>query len=379
VFFSTIALMDAVLASTRRAKLPRSTVAPMMDPVVSILIEKLADGNARIREGARKGLEVLAGSSNVGPPVVGAHALRALPSKQASAWRPISSRLQLLTDLVSAYGVGGGTGLSTESVMNYAKNTGAFAHSNAEVRDSAKELTVAVQAVVGTEALEGYLKALRPKQLEEYMAAFEGKDAPGAAPGGGGGAGHAAAQPKQRHAEHHTPDHKADHKADHKPSGGKHAQSKGSAASPKTPKDPHGKGDKAGAGGANPDAPADFTTCMFCGATDKKWNEDALDLHYWKDCALLAPCPACAQVVEIAGLPEHLLDECDQKASYAPCEVTGLAIRSNEMATWSKSPKCKPAPANCMYCPLCLESVEDTNDAWKDHLMHTCAENKRRT
>ena len=58
--------MDAVLASTRRAKLPRSIVAPLFDPVVTILIEKLADGNARIREGARKGLEVLAGSGNVG-------------------------------------------------------------------------------------------------------------------------------------------------------------------------------------------------------------------------------------------------------------------------------------------------------------------------
>ena len=33
----------------------------MFDPVVAILIEKLSDGNVRIREGARKGLEVLAG------------------------------------------------------------------------------------------------------------------------------------------------------------------------------------------------------------------------------------------------------------------------------------------------------------------------------
>ena len=66
VFFSTIALMDAVLFASRRAKMPRSVVAPLFDPVVTILIEKLADGNARIREGARKGLEVLAGSGNVG-------------------------------------------------------------------------------------------------------------------------------------------------------------------------------------------------------------------------------------------------------------------------------------------------------------------------
>ena len=33
----------------------------MFDPVVAILIEKLSDGHVRIREGARKGLEVLAG------------------------------------------------------------------------------------------------------------------------------------------------------------------------------------------------------------------------------------------------------------------------------------------------------------------------------
>jgi hypothetical protein len=28
-------------------------------------------------------------------------------------------------------------------------------------------------------------------------------------------------------------------------------------------------------------------------------------------------------VVEVAGLPEHLLDECDQKASFVSCDVTG--------------------------------------------------------
>jgi hypothetical protein len=41
------------------------------------------------------------------------------------------------------------------------------------VRDSAKELTVSVQAVAGTAAIDGYLKALRKKQLEEYYSAFQ--------------------------------------------------------------------------------------------------------------------------------------------------------------------------------------------------------------
>lgn len=30
--------------------------------------------------------------------------------------------------------------------------------------------------------------------------------------------------------------------------------------------------------------------------------------------------------VEIIGLPEHLLDECDAKDSYIPCDTTGNYI-----------------------------------------------------
>ncbi|RYG94228.1 hypothetical protein EON65_57835 [archaeon] len=70
----------------------------------------------------------------------------------------------------------------------------------------------------------------------------------------------------------------------------------------------------------------DFTSCMFCGEHNKAWTENDLDLHYWKDCPLLISCPSCAQIVEIAGLPEHLLDECDEKKNYVPCDVTGKAL-----------------------------------------------------
>jgi centrosomal protein CEP104 len=76
-------------------------------------------------------------------------------------------------------------------------------------------------------------------------------------------------------------------------------------------------------GEADGDDAQDFTTCMFCQVHDKTWNENDLDVHYWKDCPLLISCPSCAQIVEIAGLPEHLLDECDEKDQYVPCDVTG--------------------------------------------------------
>lgn len=370
ILLNTVQLMEEFLGYSRKSKVPRSTLAPLMDPVITSLIEKLHDGNARIREGAKKGTEALASSSNIGCPVVGAHALRPLPAKQKTAWRPIMTRLQLLTDLVNTHGIGGNSGLSVDNIMTFAKNYGAFAHSNGEVRDACKDLTIACQKIVGTPALESYLKLLRPKQLEEYIAAFDGG---GNVSGGNSldkiSAPERAAAPKKANAP--SNDRKgapaSPRNAKHGPSGHSHS--------------PAGKVNTAAARAADKDGsldePTDFTTCMFCGKSDKGWNEDALDLHYWQECPLLAPCPACAQVVEIAGLPEHLLEECEYKANFTSCEVTGLAIRKSDYAAWKSSPNCVAAPSNCMYCPLCKTTVDDSDDAWKNHLVRDCTQNTR--
>lgn len=47
------------------------------------------------------------------------------------------------------------------------------------------------------------------------------------------------------------------------------------------------------------------------------------------------------------------------------------------MRAWMSSPNYVPPPDNCMYCPLCLASVEDTDDAWKQHLLYGCPKNTR--
>jgi centrosomal protein CEP104 len=315
VLFNAIALLEDVLAATRRAKIPRSVLAPLMDPITADLLEKLSDGNARIREGARKGVEVLAASPNIGPAVLAAHALRQLSAKQKTAWRPIVARLELMTSLVTTYGVGGTTGISADAFMNFAKVNGCFAHSNGEVRDAARDLTVALHKLVGTAALEPYLRTLRPKQLEEYEAAFGGiktgivlnddvkapskkasvKEAGGAPQAKG------VMSPREEKAAARAAPAKTNTSARQSPAKGK------------------------GKGGDE----TDFTTCMFCGASDSTWTEDALDLHYWKDCSLLAPCSACSQVVEVAGLPEHLLEECEHKAQFRSDPVTGTPSLSS--------------------------------------------------
>ena len=43
----------------------------------------------------------------------------------------------------------------------------------------------------------------------------------------------------------------------------------------------------------------DDQTCNFCGQYDANFNEDAIDIHYWKECPMLTTCWECEQVIEI--------------------------------------------------------------------------------
>ena len=50
--------------------------------------------------------------------------------------------------------------------------------------------------------------------------------------------------------------------------------------------------------------------CNFCLREDPSFNEESLDIHYWKECPMLTTCWECDQVIEIAQIEEHLLEEC---------------------------------------------------------------------
>jgi centrosomal protein CEP104 len=341
-----------------------------MEPILKTLVDKLADGTARIRDTSRSSIEAIAACPQIGPSVVAAHGMTATSK---STWRAILGRLQLLTDLVIAYGVGSKSGVSVDAAMNFIKSVGAFSHSNGEVRDGAKDLVVALQKHVGTEGVIDYLTDLRPKQMEEYKMAFaDGGGGMGGAGGKGskaslppaeakeagrkGSAGGADRQQSKRNSEA-KPTNKV-------PASGQRSDAK----SPQKSSHQHA-GEPAGAD--------DFTKCMFCGKTEPTWSEDLLDLHYWKECPLLSPCPACAQIVEIAGLPEHLLEECEHRQNFVPCDTTGLAIRKEDFAAWQESTACTPPPENSMYCPLCLTAIVDSDDMWRQHLLYACKRNNR--
>jgi centrosomal protein CEP104 len=110
--------------------------------------------------------------------------------------------------------------------------------------------------------------------------------------------------------------------------------------------------------------------------------EGELDLHYWQDCPLLMSCSNCQQVVEIATLQEHLLDECEKKGDFAACKVCGDAIEVSKMAAHTTEKACKPAPkANStkQRCPLCKnDAVAAGKAGWLKHLFDDgCTGNPR--
>jgi hypothetical protein len=86
-----------------------------------VLLLKLGDGQSRVREGGLQGLLTLSRSKVLGSSFVASAASRPMSRKQATAWRPIVARLQLLASMVSEFGLSGRSGLSADAVMGFIK------------------------------------------------------------------------------------------------------------------------------------------------------------------------------------------------------------------------------------------------------------------
>ncbi|XP_053307348.1 centrosomal protein of 104 kDa [Spea bombifrons] len=123
--------------------------------------------------------------------------------------------------------------------------------------------------------------------------------------------------------------------------------------------------------------------CIFCGERDESFNEEGLDLHYWKHCPMLKRCEQCKQVVEIASLMDHLLTECDQKELFGKCQRCSEAVFKEVLTEHLKAKSCNPSKGDKVAnrCPLCHENFMPGEEAWKSHLMGKdgCKANPRRT
>ncbi|WIA42558.1 hypothetical protein OEZ86_008540 [Tetradesmus obliquus] len=211
VYSSCLGLLQALLTALAANGGSRD-VYSAIESALPVLLERLADNNARLRDSARDALVALAQEPE------GSGALRSLtsqltrPPKSQTAWRPVLAMLQLLQDLVPLLGLagsagianntrvssGGGDGFDLNEVMDYVGK--ALSSGNADVRAAALRVAVAVAgcAAGGGAAVRRLLpKDLNPKLREQADAALGG-DVGGAAGPAAAAAPQQAAAPKPR-------------------------------------------------------------------------------------------------------------------------------------------------------------------------------------
>jgi len=287
--------------------------------------------------------------------------------------------------LLDQFGISDSTGLTTESVMGWIKDHNAFSHQHAEVRDAAKELTIAIYENVGAPVMK-YLGTLRPKQLDEYKEAFRRTKSKvsGDIDAGylGSPSGLNSEIPKSARSTKSTTS--KSNSPEKKPSPNKRKPTRTNTTprytSPKVKNNENIE--------FHEDLPSDEEldetvaqfTCQFCGRYDKDFTEDTLDLHYFQDCPLLMRCDECGQVIEIICLTEHLLTECDAKEQYEECTTSRMAVKKNFMDTWKKTKNCRPSLASedIERCPLCFVDIKpNTNNAIRAHYTKHCPKNPR--
>ena len=95
---------------------------------------------------------------------------------------------------------------------------------------------------------------------------------------------------------------------------------------------------------------------------------------------MLMACPHCSQIIEIATLQEHLLDECERKGDFEPCPNCGDAILARDLDAHTRARKCKPLPdaSVASRCPLCSKDILPDKRGWVTHLIDEgCLKNPR--
>lgn len=310
------------------------------------LINKLGESQAKVRDEAAAVLGRMAAAKNVGVAFVTSHLTKR--SKKPLGLKLLQGRLVVLKKLLGDFELLPDSDFSVPGIMGFLEDCNCLAHQSREIRDAAKDITVALYLVVGAD-VEGYLKSLRPKQLEEYQSAFEAAETAKASNRHGGGNGNGGGNVARRDEKLHE------------------------IQAPFT--------DEVDATADSEDEESvDEYTCPFCGVVDEKFDSDYLDQHFWASCKMLTPCKMCGQVIEIPTLNEHLLTECEMQQNHRECPRCGEAITAKFFERHVSLNDCPPrAPLNrANRCPLCHDDIAPGKKGWRRHLLEEgCPNNPR--
>eukprot|EP00898_Chlorokybus_atmophyticus_P007173 jgi/Chlat1/7457/Chrsp6S07499 len=373
--------------------------------IIPALVERTGDSNARMRDAAAVVLLQIAACREIGIGVM-----------IGQIFKPVKNQ-----QLVPRFGVvPANGGLSTESVMTFVK--AACSSPNGDVRTAAVRVTVEVYKLLGP-GVDKYIKSLKPQikdvmtQAFEKAAAGEDVDAGTAAAGGvsrpwidwSGQGRAAAAGTDQTTAVNAAPQPTTQAKpattatttattttqqASARSRAGSAVESAPPAIAPGRPAQstPPKQVEKPAAAVPTPtqaesdgyhtedDHAAD--TCQFCGRTDASFLEgDHMDLHFYHDCPMLCSCAECGQIIEIASVNEHLLEECEEMNKYRECPRCKEAVPVAEYIEHEQRLECLPAQPREVSnrCPLCHTNIPPDESGWRTHLLTAtgCPQNPR--
>ena len=361
VFLASTPLLALLCQLSAAAGTPRAALLADAQPVLEAWREKLHDANARARAQTADALLAASDASQLGAAAVAAVLVEKVDPKKGSSSQLWLSRLSLLLRVIAEHG----DELRDKLPAAIELIKGALDHRDQAVRAKATEVAcaayplladlTAVQRILWPGMKSGKGK---PVWYDALMAALDEAMPTSGAPSRSGSVAPSAppAPRRARRPRRARP-------------GARRPRVRSRRRRPRRRRRCRAPAAATGAPPAEAEAAAgeegegeyedDPFTCQFCGLYDPSFTEEKLDMHFWKDCPLLTSCRQCDQVIEVQVLNEHLRDECER--------VHGGDAYKPPLGT-----------ADFSGCPLCMQPLPDTPEAWQHHLIEVCVANERR-
>jgi hypothetical protein len=152
-----------------------SALKSALDPVIIEVMKMLSNSNTKVRAEATATLSFLADCSAISFPHIAGMLMKVHAKRDVANPKALAGRINLLNEMVGRFGVKEGSALSTTHLMSFLKTQNCYAHTNVDVRGSAKTLSSSICLLIGEREIEKHLGSLRPKQMEEYRDEFKAR------------------------------------------------------------------------------------------------------------------------------------------------------------------------------------------------------------
>lgn len=288
VVLRTFDLLNVILAAHQEPA--PSDAGFFLDEIISNLINRVGDNNARIRDKSLEtGIEFSA-HPMVGHSLIIDHLTRKSAKKSAASVRQQAGKYKLLHEILINTPIS--KPAEQKSCLNFSIE--GFKNSSKDIRDNAYNCIIELYRVMGS-SLKKFLDDLRPAQIETLEKGFNEVD---------------GIDPDYQ-AQDDRP--RVTVETNITPHGAKKGKPRNEESKQKKQLDKLGE------------APNNFESsfkadndnmCQFCGKYEMGWDQEQLDIHFWRDCPMLTSCPGCNQILEISGLNAHLHNECDNGENF---------------------------------------------------------------